>query len=114
MIRAFGSLLFIMTASCVAQAAPPNIIFVLADDLGYGDLGCYGQEVIQTPRLDQMAADGLKFTDFYAAGAVKELIEPRGQTKPTPLIAAQMPGYLPPSAWNARKGWWGRWHNLPL
>lgn len=48
----------------------PNIILILADDLGYGDLGCYGQELIQTPRLDQMAAEGLRFTDFYAGNTV--------------------------------------------
>lgn len=48
----------------------PNFIFILADDLGYGDLGCYGQETIQTPRLDQMAREGLRFTDFYAGCTV--------------------------------------------
>jgi uncharacterized sulfatase len=51
-------------------AAPPNIIFVLADDLGYGDLGSYGQELIATPRLDQLAASGLRFTQFYAGATV--------------------------------------------
>ena len=55
-----------------AQAAPvqPNIIFILADDLGYGELGCYGQKLIHTPRLDRMAAEGLRFTDFYAGATV--------------------------------------------
>jgi uncharacterized sulfatase len=48
----------------------PNIVFILADDLGYGDLGCYGQQLIETPRLDQMAAEGLRFTDFYAGNTV--------------------------------------------
>jgi len=48
----------------------PNIIFILADDLGYGDLGCYGQETIQTPNLDRMAAEGMLFTDFYAGSTV--------------------------------------------
>ena len=48
----------------------PNMIFVMADDLGYGDVGCFGQEVIQTPRLDQMAAEGMKFTQFYAGNTV--------------------------------------------
>jgi arylsulfatase A-like enzyme len=53
-----------------ASNAQPNIIFIMADDLGYGDLGVYGQEVIQTPNLDQMAADGLQFTQFYSGSPV--------------------------------------------
>ena len=48
----------------------PNIIYILADDLGIGDLGCYGQKVIQTPRLDAMAAGGLKFTQHYSGSTV--------------------------------------------
>jgi len=48
----------------------PNIIFILADDLGYGDLGCYGQQMIQTPNLDRMAAEGMIFTDHYAGSTV--------------------------------------------
>ena len=49
---------------------PPNIVFILADDLGYGDLGCYGQKVIATPRLDRLAAEGLRFTQFYSGSTV--------------------------------------------
>ena len=49
---------------------PPNIIFIMADDLGYGDLGCYGQQIIQTPYLDQMAAEGIRFTQHYAGNTV--------------------------------------------
>jgi arylsulfatase A-like enzyme len=48
----------------------PNIIFILADDLGYGDLGCYGQEKIQTPALDRLAAEGVRFTQFYSGSTV--------------------------------------------
>jgi arylsulfatase A-like enzyme len=48
----------------------PNVIFILADDLGYGDLGCYGQKHIQTPHIDQLAAEGMRFTQYYAGTAV--------------------------------------------
>jgi arylsulfatase A-like enzyme len=48
----------------------PNIIFILADDLGYGDLGCYGQRQIKTPHIDSMARQGMRFTDFYAGSTV--------------------------------------------
>jgi N-acetylgalactosamine-6-sulfatase len=47
----------------------PNFVFILADDLGYGDLGCYGREDIRTPRLDQLAREGVRFTAHYANGA---------------------------------------------
>ena len=53
-----------------APARPPNIIWIMADDLGYGDVGCYGQEQIATPRIDRLAAEGLRFTDFYAGSTV--------------------------------------------
>ena len=48
----------------------PNFIVILADDLGYGDLGCYGSRLIRTPRLDAMAAQGVRFTDFYSAASI--------------------------------------------
>jgi len=48
----------------------PNIIFILADDLGYGDVGCFGQKVIQTPNIDKFAAEGMKLTDHYAGSTV--------------------------------------------
>jgi len=50
--------------------SPPNILFLLADDLGYGELGSYGQEIIQTPNLDDLTQQGMKFTNFYAGNAV--------------------------------------------
>ena len=62
-----------MTA-CVARAAEdsrkPNIVFILADDLGYADLACYGQTKIRTPHIDRLAAEGMRFTRFYAGASV--------------------------------------------
>ncbi len=49
---------------------PPNIIFILADDLGYGDLGCYGQQKIRTPNIDRLAAEGMRFTQHYSGSPV--------------------------------------------
>ncbi len=62
----------------------PNVIVILADDLGYGDLGCYGHPTIMTPELDKMAGEGMRFTQFYA-----------GATVCTPSRAALMTGRLP-------------------
>ena len=53
-----------------AKGSVPNIVLILADDLGYGDLGCFGQKVIQTPHIDQMAAEGMRFTNCYAGSTV--------------------------------------------
>jgi len=62
--------LCISTISTIAQQRPPNIIFILADDLGYGDVGFQGQTKIQTPNIDRMAQQGLVFTQFYAGTSV--------------------------------------------
>ncbi|HVJ88009.1 MAG TPA: arylsulfatase [Caulifigura sp.] len=51
-------------------AEKPNIVFILADDLGYGDLGCFGQKLIQTPNIDRLAAEGMRFTQAYAGATV--------------------------------------------
>src|SRR3546814_5657562 len=48
----------------------PNIVFILADDLGYSDLGCYGQKLFATPNIDKLANEGLKFTSHYAGAPV--------------------------------------------
>jgi arylsulfatase A len=66
-----------------AKDKPVNIVIILADDLGYGDLGCYGHPSIRTPNLDRMAAEGMRFTDFYAAPVC------------TPSRAQLMTGRLP-------------------
>jgi len=52
------------------QQQKPNIIFILADDLGYGDLGCYGQDKIETPNIDALASQGMRFTQFYSGSPV--------------------------------------------
>jgi arylsulfatase A-like enzyme len=64
------ALFFSVFCGAANAAEKPNMIFILADDLGYGDLGCFGQEKIQTPRLDEMAAKGMKFTQFYSGSTV--------------------------------------------
>lgn len=66
----FSAVLISTEKEAEAAAKSPNVIFIMADDLGYGDLGCFGQTIIQTPNLDRMAADGMKFTDFYAGSTV--------------------------------------------
>ena len=65
-IVAISVLAFVKTAA----AAPPNIVLIVADDLGYGDLGCYGQKLLGTPNIDRLAAEGLRFTQAYAGGPV--------------------------------------------
>ncbi|QEF99080.1 Arylsulfatase [Stieleria maiorica] len=67
LILLFGSIAA-LTANAGEERA--NIIYIMVDDLGYGDLGCYGQKQIQTPHLDQMAAEGMRFTDHYAGHTV--------------------------------------------
>jgi arylsulfatase A-like enzyme len=71
----FALPLLALTFSVTAASADepkrlPNIVFILADDLGYGDLGCFGQEKIRTPNLDQLAAGGIRFTQAYAGSTV--------------------------------------------
>ncbi|MEZ5962237.1 MAG: sulfatase [Planctomycetota bacterium] len=80
-----------VTSSAVAAQTQPNFVVILADDLGYGDLGCYGHPNIVTPHLDQMAQEGLRFTSFYACDAVC-----------TPSRAGLLTGRLP-----VRSGMWG-------
>jgi arylsulfatase A len=71
MIRILMGALFAVGLPLGVSAADsrPNILVVLCDDLGYGDLGCYGNDVIRSPNIDKFAADGMRFTDCYAASA---------------------------------------------
>ncbi|MGI8966572.1 MAG: sulfatase-like hydrolase/transferase, partial [Limisphaerales bacterium] len=69
--KSFLSFLFLCWISqaglCAAEKSErPNIIIILADDLGYGDLSCYGNPKFKTPNLDRMASEGAKLTDFYS------------------------------------------------
>src|SRR3954466_39714 len=59
-----------LSTSAFAAPRRPNVVLILADDLGWAELGCYGQKKIRTPRLDRMAAEGVRFTQFYAGNAV--------------------------------------------
>jgi arylsulfatase len=59
-----------LTAMPMIAQQRPNIIFIYADDLGYSDLSCYGSPLNQTPNLDRMASEGMRFTDFYASAPV--------------------------------------------
>lgn len=68
MTRLIVFLLLLLPA--MAADKRPNIIFILADDLGYGEVGCYGQKIIRTPNLDAMAAEGMRFTRFYSGATV--------------------------------------------
>ncbi|HNV02035.1 MAG TPA: arylsulfatase [Vicinamibacterales bacterium] len=67
---AAGCLLLAAGAAAAQPAPRPNVIVILADDLGYGDVGAYGQRIIQTPNLDRMASEGIRFTQFYAGSTV--------------------------------------------
>ncbi|HPE76803.1 MAG TPA: sulfatase [Draconibacterium sp.] len=60
-------ILLLVTSASIAQNKQPNIVFILADDLGWKDLGCYGNQFTETPNIDKLAANGIRFTDAYAA-----------------------------------------------
>jgi len=110
----------------------PNVIIILADDLGYGDIGCDGGKHIRTPNLDRMAAEGVRFTDFYASanvctpsraglltgryairsGLAHEVIQP-ADTKGLPLSEVTIPQALKPDYATALIGKWHLGHVAP-
>ena len=68
MVRSRFFFLCLLAFSAVVSAAEkPNVVIIYADDLGWGDLSCYGNQAYQTPNLDRMAKEGAKFTSFYVA-----------------------------------------------
>jgi len=91
--------LFAMAATAWPQAAdanrPPNVVLIFADDLGYGDVGCYGATKVQTPNIDRLAREGRRFTDVHSASAVC-----------TPSRYGLLTGRYPLRA-NGGKGLWG-------
>ena len=102
-MHAYRLILFVvvLVSPCVLlQAADrPNIILIFIDDLGWKDIGCYGNALIDTPRIDQLAHEGLLFTDFYAAGAVcspTRCAVQSGQNQARIGITAHIPGHWRP------------------
>ena len=89
----FGAIALMAIAS--ASEVPPNVVLIFADDLGYGDLSCYGATKVQTPHIDKLAAEGRRFTDAHSASAVC-----------TPSRYALLTGEYPVRA-NGCKGVWG-------
>ena len=69
-----GTLGIIAVNGFAKKAVKPNIIYIMCDDMGYGDLGCYGQPFINTPHIDQMASEGMRFTQAYAGSPVSALM----------------------------------------
>jgi arylsulfatase A-like enzyme len=70
MIRTTFAMSLLLASVVVAAERPPNVVIVYADDMGYGDVGCFGNKTIRTPNIDRLATDGVRFTDFYVAQAV--------------------------------------------
>lgn len=66
----FLFIIFTLAGFTTNVSSNPNIIYIMADDLGYGDLSCYGQKIIQTPNIDQLAEEGIKFTQHYSGTSV--------------------------------------------
>src|SRR5262249_31530325 len=85
-----------------AEPPKPNVVVILADDLGWADLGCYGSTFHRTPRLDRLAADGLRFTDAYAACPLCSPPRPPLPTRQHPAPRRQVPGPAAPHRLAAR------------
>lgn len=69
-LRFLTAVLLLQAGAQDVSAKPPDIIFIMVDDMGYGDLGCYGGKMIHTPHIDKMASEGIRFTDCYSGAPV--------------------------------------------
>lgn len=94
---------FVFLGASKAAAADdrdkPNVVLIFIDDLGWTDIGCYGNDFVETPRIDQLAAEGIRFTDFYASGAVcspTRCALQSGQNQARIGITAHIPGHWRP------------------
>ena len=115
-------LVTLANSALAEQNTKPNIIFIFIDDMGWGDVGCYGNDFIDTPNIDQLAKDGMRFTDFYAAGAVcspTRCAVQSGQNQARIGITAHIPGHWRPfeRVINPKPPWpspwmWSRLPNL--
>jgi arylsulfatase A len=122
---AAGVVASLLSSGASAAQTPPNVVLIIADDLGYGDIGCFGAQLIETPALDRIASEGAKLTSFYVhascsptraallTGRYAQRVgidapfgtwSPRGlpSTEVTLAEALQARGY--------RTGWFGKWH----
>lgn len=91
--------LLALTAAAADDPGKPNIVLIFIDDLGWKDVGCYGNDFVETPRIDRLAAEGVRFTDFYAAGAVcspTRCALQSGQNQARIGITAHIPGHWRP------------------
>lgn len=89
---------FLALAAGLSTASPPNILLFFADDLGYGDLGSYGHPSSNTPNLDQLAAGGMRFTDFYVPVSLCTPSRAALLTGRLPVRSGMYPGVLGPSS----------------
>ena len=90
---------FLILPFLTSAQEKPNIIFIMLDDLGWTDVGCYGSKFIDTPHIDKLAKGGMKFTDFYAAGAIcspTRCAVQSGQNQARIGITAHIPGHWRP------------------
>ena len=124
--RTLFACLMVSAFSARTQAAdvrPPNIVFMFADDLGYGDLGCYGHPYTRTPAIDQLAKEGTRFTQFYVTGVT---CNPSRTGLMTGLFPARFPKYAADFGFGDRvaitqmlnkrgyrTGHFGKWHIGP-